>query len=132
MEAPKMLNMIQLTLREGSLTLQKPIQTQGLSTPQLLALIKEMLESEKAEKLIFTPQGPVHTMRAELTETGFKWMEKSEYGLQEYLYTFDSQALMYNQKPADKSFIPSFAQKIEKFVRDIQSNTMRILMKPKG
>ena len=134
MEPLKTLNMIQLTLRDGALTLQKPMQNQeqGLPHAEFMALIRNLLETEKAEKLIFMPLGAEQRMRAELTDTGFKWTEKSEYGIQDYVFTFETQTFLFNQKPADKSFVPGFTKKLEKLVRDIQTNAMRILKKPKG
>lgn len=136
MKSPQLLNMVQLGLREGVLTLQKPImQQEALKEPVALGYsieaIRDVLISEKTDVLVFIPRNPELKMRVELTEECLKWLEKSQYGIQEYIFSFQTHTLVYNQKQMDASFLPGFVQKIDKLARDLQSGLIRVLAKSK-
>lgn len=131
MDAPIFLNIVQLSMRDSGLSLQKPLTQQTPNLSEICSAIQSILESENAEKIIFSPPGPSPKMRVELTATDLRWMEKSDLGIQDYQFFLKTQKLLYNKQSADQSFLPGFVQKIEIFIRDIQHNAMRVLVKPK-
>lgn len=132
MNAPVMLNMVQLTMRDGSLALTTPIQQSRETIYDVVLGLKQFLASENAEKFIFSCKDETHEMKSELSEKAFRLMERSEYGVQSFFFSLESHALMYNNQPAESAFFPVFAKKIEKLMDDLQHDKLRVLVKARG
>ncbi len=132
MNAPVMLNMVQLTMREGTLALKQPIAPPPDTVYDIVLGLKRFLATENAEKFIFSTQDTEPEMKADLTEKALRWIEKSSYGIQSFFFSFETHALMYNNQPADTRMMPVFAKKLEQLVDDIQHDKLRILIKAKG
>ena len=126
------LNIVQLTMREGTLSLRQPMRVQVPVDPNLMSNLREFLNQEQAETVFFHAKNPQQNIRAELSETDFRWMEKSPYGTQSFLFSFETKALLYNNQPAESSFCLAFSKKLEDFARDLKNDKLRIFIKPKG
>ena len=126
------LNIVQLTMREGTLSLRQPMRVQVPVDPDLMSNLREFLNQEQAETVFFHAKNPQQNIRAELSETDFRWMEKSPYGTQSFLFSFETKVLLYNNQPAESSFLMAFSKKLEDFARDLKNDKLRIFIKPKG
>jgi hypothetical protein len=131
MSTPIMLNMVQLTMREGALTLKQPIAPPQNSVYDIVMGLKRFLAAENAEKFIFSTQDTEPEMKADLTEKALRWIEKSSYGVQSFFFSFETHALMYNNQAAEEKMMPVFAKKIEQLVNDIQHDKLNIRIKKK-
>ena len=132
MNAAQPLNMVQLTMREGTLSLRGPMQQAPVLDPEFVTKLKAFLVTEGAEKILFSTKDPNQDIKAEVSESGLRWLEKSPYGTQTFAFSFETKLLMYNNQPATSSFFVAFAKKLEGFSRDLQQDKIRILVKPKG
>ncbi len=104
--------------------------TSGLK--DLMSNLREFLNQAQAETIFFHAKNPQKDIRAELSETEFRWMEKSPYLTQSFLFSFETKMLMYNNQLADPSFGLDFSNKLENFDRDLKNGNVRIFIKPKG
>jgi len=132
MNAPVILNMVQLTMRDGALALTKPIVQSQETIYDIVLGLKQFLSSENAEKFIFSSKNDTHEMKSELSAKAFRLMERSEYGIQSFFFSFETHALMYNNQPAESSLFPVFAKKLEQLMQDLQQDKLRVLFKARS
>jgi hypothetical protein len=129
MTPPVMLNMVQLTMREGALALTQPMTHSRESVHDIVLGLKQFLSTENAEKFIFSSKTDTHEMKSELSEKAFRLMERSEYGIQSFFFSFETYALMYNNAPAEAARFPVFAKKLEQLMQDLKQDKLRVLFK---
>ena len=129
MAAFQMVDMVQLTMRGGLLSLKQPIELRTEPILDLISGLRRFLMSENSERFVFSSKNPDKEMKAELSDKVFRVMERSSYGEQSYVFSFEEQTLMVNNQPADSALCSVFAKKIEQLILDIQEDRVRILMK---
>lgn len=132
MNALPQINMVQLTMREDGLSLRQPMPAQAHLDPDFLSNLKAFLVREQAEKVFFSSKDPQQDIKVELSDNVFRWVERSPYGVQSFVFSFETKVLMYNDQPAESSFFLAFAKKLEDFTRNLQNDKIRILIKPRG
>ena len=125
------LNMIQLNLQEGMLSLKTPIQHTTDSPQKLAEGLQELLAEESCSHLIFftTADRP---LRVDLSQKGIRIVEKSRQENREYVFIFASQKIRFNKEDVDSSFFPIIADKIEQLMRELKADTVRIFKKQEG
>jgi hypothetical protein len=132
MVALQMVDMVQLTMRGGVLSLKQPMEVRSTeSIFDLIAGLKRFLSSENAERVVFALKNQDIEIRTELTEKNLRWMARSTYGEESFLFSFETQVLMVNNQRSEPRMLTVFAKKLEQLVVDLQNDRVRVFIKAK-
>ena len=107
--APQLINIVQLSMRDGALSLNQPIQNAGNAFFDMILDIKRFLTSENAEKLLFISKNK--DVKASLSDKEFRWKENSEYGERSVIFLFETQEITVDGTLTSPSFLAAFAKK---------------------
>ncbi len=128
MNAPtRPINMAQLTFREGALILNAPLRV-ATSSISVIDDIKQLLNTEHLSEMILILKSAPN-IRVKLSEKEIRWIEKTKFENRDYRFLFETQTLLFNDAPADPSFLLSFSQKMDHLRTGITQNKIQILGK---
>ena len=126
---PRPINMAQLSFRDGILILKSPLTTAVNTTVlSVMTQVQQLLNTEHLSEIVFILKSSPN-VRVKLSEKEIRWIEKTEYENRDYRFSLETQSLLYNDTPADHSFLAGFAQKMDQLRAGIDTDGIQILGK---
>ncbi|NDC83035.1 hypothetical protein EB093_05150 [bacterium] len=125
---PVFINIQQLMMDRGRLQLAQPSESAKPArrdTQEISKAVGILLEEIHSSEAIITIATMTH-VRIRLTSGSIQWAEKSPDQLNRYELKFDDGRLLFNGNVTDPSFAASFADKIDKLISSITSQTFSI------
>ncbi|NDC83330.1 hypothetical protein EB093_06695 [bacterium] len=129
MTAIHAVNLVQLTIQDGLLSLKHPMQFRHAPLAEEVSPLRQLLEQENAESLLFQFKSNQHPVRVEVCNQWLKWSEKHPEIIHSYLLNFASESLEHNGKPASESIFLVVSNKIKLLIRELENDTVKVLKK---
>ncbi|NBV83346.1 hypothetical protein EBR57_04405 [bacterium] len=131
METTRLIDVVQLSLRDGILSLNQPMKLKPQPLADLAIQLRQFLTTENAEHLIFGFNGDGCDVKVTLNAKELRWAERSENEITTTIFVFETGFLTENGIETPNHHTQAFTTKIDRFLKKMESGEVRVRIKAK-
>ena len=132
MDTTHFVDVVHLSLRDGILSLNKPMELKRQTLADLAIQLRQFLAAENAEYMIFAFKRDASDVKVALTGQEMRWLERFGEVITTRIVSFDTGRLTENGGDIVGEEKATFLEKMDQFLVKISAGEVRVKVKPRG